>query len=75
MNTARPPRGLLSKWAWAAIARLHAAGDGGLVLDFDGNRAVPWWERAPAWNMIVRLRNRKSRTYRDSRSTASRASG
>ena len=22
-------------------------------------RAVPWWERAPAWNTIVRLRNRK----------------
>ena len=32
MNTARPPRGLLSEWAWAAIARLHAAGDGGLAL-------------------------------------------
>ena len=61
MNTARPPRGLLSEWAWAAIARLHAAGDGGLVLGFDGKmvRAVPWWERAPAWNTIVRLRNRK----------------
>ena len=39
MNTARPPRGLLSEWAWAAIARLRAAGDGGLVLDFDGKLA------------------------------------
>ena len=31
------------------------------MLDFDGKlvRAVPWWERAPAWNTIVRLRNRK----------------
>ncbi len=31
------------------------------MLDFDGKlvRAVPWWERAPARNTIVRLRNRK----------------
>jgi hypothetical protein len=53
-----PPKGLLSKWSWAALARLHAAGDGGLVLE-GGGRRVPWWERCPSWNTVVRLRNRK----------------
>jgi hypothetical protein len=54
-----PPRGLLSQWSWAALARLHAAGDGGLVLETRAGRTVPWWERCPSWNTVVRLRNRK----------------
>lgn len=57
--TARPPRGLLPEQARAAVARLHAAGDGGLVLYFGTAwRSVAWWESAPKWSTVVRLRNR-----------------
>ena len=56
---ARQPRGLLGEWSWAALARLHAAGDGGLVLEARGPRAVASWERCPSWITVVRLRNRK----------------
>jgi hypothetical protein len=54
----RIPKGLLSEWSWAALARLHAAGDGGLVLEAGTGRAVPWWERCPPWNTVARLGNR-----------------
>jgi hypothetical protein len=58
--TARPTRGLLSQQAWAAIARMYAAGDGGLVLYFSTVwRSVASWEIAPKWSTVVRLRNRK----------------
>lgn len=55
----RRPRGLLNQWSWAALARLHAAGDGGLVIGTSANRVVPHWERCPSWNTVVRMRNRK----------------
>jgi hypothetical protein len=54
-----PPRGLLSRWSWAALARLHAAGAGGLVLDARSLRSVPHWERCPSWSTVVRFRNRR----------------
>jgi hypothetical protein len=58
--TARPTRGLLSQQAWAAIARMYAARDGGLVLYFSTVwRSVASWEIAPKWSTVVRLRNRK----------------
>ncbi len=58
--TARPPRGLLNQQAWAAIVRVYAAGDGGLVLYFSTVwRSVASWESAPKWSTVVRLRNRK----------------
>jgi hypothetical protein len=42
-----------------ALARLHAAGDGGLVLEAHSFRRVPQWERCPSWSTVVRFRNRK----------------
>jgi hypothetical protein len=54
-----PARGLLSQWSWAALARLHAAGDGGLVIGTSAQRTVPDWERCPPWGTVVRLRNRR----------------
>jgi site-specific recombinase XerC len=44
MNAARPPRGLISEWAWAAVARLHAAGErAGAGLRGQAGARVPQW--------------------------------
>jgi hypothetical protein len=57
----RPPRGLLSRWSWAALAELYAAGDGGLVIWHSTRRvSLAEWEKCPSWNTIVRLKNRSA---------------
>jgi hypothetical protein len=57
----RPPRGLLSRWSWAALAELSAAGDGGLVIASSARRVqLAGWEKCPSWNTIVRLKNRSA---------------
>jgi hypothetical protein len=58
---ARPPRGLLSRWSWAALAELAAAGDGGLVIWHSTRRVhLAEWEKCPSWNTILRLKNRSA---------------
>jgi hypothetical protein len=55
----RPPRGLLSRWSWAALAELAAAGDGGLVIWHSTRRvSLAEWEKCPSWNTILRLKKR-----------------
>jgi hypothetical protein len=55
----RPPRGLLSRWSWAALAELYAAGDGGLVIWHSTRRVhLADWEKCPSWGTILRLKNR-----------------
>lgn len=57
----RPPRGLLSRWSWAALAELYAAGNGGLVLWHSTRRVrLADWEKCRSWNTIVRLKNRSA---------------
>jgi hypothetical protein len=57
----RPPRGLLSRWSWAALAELAAAGDGGLVIWHSTRRvSLAEWEKCPSWNTILRLKNRSA---------------
>jgi hypothetical protein len=57
----RPPRGLLSRWSWAALAELYAAADGGLVIWHSTRRVgLADWEKCPSWNTILRLKNRSA---------------
>lgn len=57
----RPPRGLLSRWSWAALAELYAAGDGGLVIWHSTRRVhLAEWEKCPAWGTILRLKRRSA---------------
>jgi hypothetical protein len=57
----RLPRGLLSRWSWAALAELAAAGDGGLVIWHSTRRVhLAEWEKCPSWNTILRLKNRSA---------------
>jgi hypothetical protein len=54
------PRGLLRDWSWEVLARLYAAGDGGLVIYPSGTNRhpLPYWEGTRGWSAIARLRNR-----------------
>jgi len=57
----RPPRGLLSRWSWAALAELYAAGDGGLVIWHSTRRvSLAEWEKCPSWSTILRLKRRSA---------------
>lgn len=63
-GTAAPastPRGLVSRWSFAALARLYVAGEHGLANDGTIDPA----DRAPSWNTLLRLRDRKDGSFID----------
>lgn len=58
---ASPPRGLMARWSFAALARLYAVGELGLSMDYSADRA----ERAPSWNTLLNLRDRRDGPFID----------
>ncbi|MGH3862738.1 hypothetical protein [Actinokineospora sp.] len=53
---ATPPKGLMARWSFAALARLYAAGEDGLVLHA---------RDTPSWNTLLKLRDRKDGSFID----------
>lgn len=60
----RVPEGLLSAWLWNALTRLYLAGDTGCLYD-SGAWGLPKDspERAPSWNALLELRNRRDGAF------------
>lgn len=52
---ASPPRGLMARWSFHALACLYAAGDTGLHNGVTPDRA----DQAPSWNTLLNLRDRR----------------
>lgn len=66
---ATTPRGLVARWSCVALAWLYAAGETGLSIHTD-----TWWDRAdraPSWNTLLRLRDRKDGSFIEEFATAS----
>jgi hypothetical protein len=55
------PKGLMARWSFAALARLYAAGDDGLINGATLTKA----DRAPSWNTLLNLRDRKAGSFID----------
>ena len=50
-----PPRGLMARWSFAALARLYVAGERGLHIGPTSDRV----DEAPSWNTLLHLRDRR----------------
>jgi hypothetical protein len=57
---AAPPKGLMARWSFAALARLYAAGERGLDLE-----AMDKENRAPSWKTLLNLRDRRDGSFID----------
>ena len=58
---ARPPHGLMTEWLWGTLARLYPAGEEGLPRD--APRGTPLAQRAPSWNALPGLQDRRDGPY------------
>jgi hypothetical protein len=62
---ATTPKGLMSFWSVVALVRLYAAGEQG--MPDETAYSVPYRDRAPSWNTLLRLRDRRDGSLIDER--------